>query len=254
MQCNSCALKRYYLFPQGAGGSEPLTEPFEQKRTVNHHHQHPVVQTLPITPACCVIASDPATAFVPELSFPKVMLTDHSRRAELFCWTQSVMSATLERSASSNKRTWCGRACTIGADQSSLLELLRRTSEAETEHEGKALDSSCLTPVEVIAERTNQVKSVHISGRGGYYSPFTPNVGCVPFVPTKWRFYRIHFTHKSPVFRATGLIVCSALALTTTLNITAATTATATTSAAFQSHIFRSGRGGLRAASEDAFQ
>lgn len=60
--------------------------------------------------------------------------------------------------AFSSKKTWCGNASSIDADQSSLLELLRGTFEAETGHEGKVLDLLSPTPVEATAEGIEKVR------------------------------------------------------------------------------------------------
>lgn len=94
------------------------------------HHQHPAVQALTMFPACCVITSDPTTALLPELTFPKVMLTDRSRRASLFSLTQTMLSAIPEPSSLSRSKEaiWRGNAGGVGAGRS-LVELLpRRTS------------------------------------------------------------------------------------------------------------------------------
>lgn len=94
--------------------------------------QHSAVQALPISPACCVITSDPTTALVPELPFPKVMLTDRSRRASLFSLTQTVLgAATPEGSSLGRPREglWQCNNGGIGAGRS-VVELLRRTSPA----------------------------------------------------------------------------------------------------------------------------
>lgn len=118
-------------------GSGPRPTPSRQQQIeggedVLRRRQHPAVQVFPISLACCcVITSDPATSLVPEQPFPKVMLTDRSRRASLFSLTQTVLNATPEGSSLNRCRDdlWQCNAGDIDAGRS-VVKLLRRTPPA----------------------------------------------------------------------------------------------------------------------------
>lgn len=140
-------LKYFMLLPeiveQDAIGGGRAAE--GDKHTAARHHQDHGVQTLPVPAslACCVFVSDPDTALMPELPFPKVMLTDRSARATLFSATHTLVTTSPIRelfpspTASSRKsirpgHTTLAPANSVGNSRS-LLELLTpRKVDAET--------------------------------------------------------------------------------------------------------------------------
>ncbi|CAM9315650.1 unnamed protein product, partial [Ectocarpus sp. 13 AM-2016] len=124
-----------------------------------YSQQHSPTQPLPASPTCCVIVGDPTSALTPELSFPKVMLTDRAHREALFSVTQSMLSTTkgLPWPTASWSKSDQGRkaiiapADVVGA-RISLLELV-------ASHEGKALKPPCpptVTPAQGRAEKQLQ--------------------------------------------------------------------------------------------------
>lgn len=120
--------------------------------------QHSPTQPLAASPTCCVIVSDPTSALTPELSFPKVMLTDRVHREALFSVTQSMLSTSMGLpwpTASSSKSAQGRKAIIAPADGVgagiSLLELV-------ASHEGKALEPPCPPTVKLAQGRAEKVR------------------------------------------------------------------------------------------------
>lgn len=122
------------------------------------HEYSATPQPLPASPACCVVVSDPAAALTPEVSFPKVMLTDRVRREALFSLTQTRLSPVmgLPWPTASSKKNSRGREATIA--QAGCVRAGPSLLELVASHEGKALEPPCLPLVNLAQEGTEKVR------------------------------------------------------------------------------------------------